>query len=65
MKRRLPNNAGGLYAPRDDPDADNDPFRPFTPDEYAAQLDGLRIFEQHPEVRCIWEFQPTKALFRV
>jgi hypothetical protein len=53
--------AGGLLVPSEDPDVDDDPFRPFTADEYAAQLDGLRSFAQHPDVRCIWEFRPGEG----
>ena len=51
----------GLYVPSRSSSDEPDPLRPWSEDEYAAQLDGLRFFAENPELRCIWEFQPSEG----
>jgi hypothetical protein len=51
----------GLYVPSHASSDEHDPLRPWSADDYAAQLEGLRFFADHPDIHCIWEFRPAEG----
>jgi hypothetical protein len=52
----------GLHVPGDYAGKSSEPaIGPLRPEEYEIQLRGLADFAAHPELRCIWQFDPNEG----
>lgn len=52
----------GLHVPGDYAGKSSEPaIGPLRPEDYEKQLRGLADFAAHPDLRCIWQFDPNEG----
>ena len=61
QRRPVKRTWSGLYVPdwyEESPEAD---VSSLSQEDFETQLDGLETFRTNPDVRCVWEFDPSRG----